>query len=79
MPNHYVRGCDRHVTYARANLVNVTRERLAAAMGIPIIHMRQNSASFVRTINEPRSEAVANLLGLSLADCRTEAGMQQEP
>ena len=79
MADHYVKGCTRFASYAKDNRVNVTTERLCAAMGIPIIHMKQNSASFGRRVNEPKSEAVAGLLGLSMADCRTQTDMAIAP
>lgn len=79
MPDHYIRGCILFETYARANLVNVTPERLCGALGIPIIHLKQNLASFAKRISEPQSEAIANLLGLSMADCRTETDIRTAP
>ena len=79
MADHYVKGCTKFRSYARDNLVNVTTERLCGALGIPIIHMRQNSVSFGRRVSEPSSEAAANLLGLSMADCRTETDMAVAP
>lgn len=79
MPSHYVRGCERILSYVRDNKINISKERLCASLGIPIIHMNENDISFRRRISEPQSEALADLMGLSLADCRTETGMQIAP
>ena len=79
MASHYVAGCDRIRTYRRTQNVDVPDERLCAALGIPIIHMKQNSASFARRVSEAQSEAVADLLGASMADCRTNTGMAIAP
>ena len=79
MASHDVKGCTKFEKYAKDNIINVTKERLCAALGIPIIHMRQNSVSFAKRVSEPQSEAVADLLGLSMADCRTETDMTIAP
>ena len=79
MPSHYIKGCTKFEKYAKDNLVNVDVQRLCASMGVPIIHMRQNNISFQKLVSEPQSEAVANLLGLSMADCRTETDMAIAP
>lgn len=79
MPSHDVKGCTKFAQYAKDNIINVDVTRLCAAMGIPRIHMRQNSVSFSRRISAPQSEAVAALLGLSLADCRTETDLAIAP
>ncbi len=79
MASHYVQGCNRILNYAKNNLVNVDTQRLCAALGVPIIHARQNLETFKRRVSEPQSEAIANLLGLSMADCRTNTGMQVAP
>jgi len=50
---------------------NVTRQRIAAALNIPIIHMGgvlgQTASTFERRISEAQAQALADLLGTTVA------------
>ncbi len=65
-------------TYMQSNGIdeNVTRQRIASAMNVPIIHMRtegQTAASFERTISEAQAQSLADLLGTTVANLKADA------
>ncbi len=58
------------------------RQRVAASIGVPIIHFRssgQSSASFQRKISESQAQSLASLMGVSIANLKTNGGLVQLP
>ena len=79
MSDHYVKGLNLFREYRTTLGIDLTDERIAASLGIPIIHLKQNATSYGKRVAEPQSEAVADLLGQSVADTRTNTGMVVAP
>lgn len=56
---------------------NVMRQRIASALGIPLIHMGgragQAAAAFERRITQAQAESLANLLGDQVSDLTAAA------
>ena len=64
-------------TYMRNNGIdeNERRQRIAAAMNIPIIHLASQAgeAAFERRINEAQAQSLADLLGTTVATLKGAA------
>lgn len=79
MADSYLRGSDRVRSYRTTLNVDVSDDRLAAAIGVPIIHLKQNDSSFRKKISEAQTENLAALLGQTVGDTRTNAGLDTAP
>lgn len=79
MADSYLRGCNRIRSRRTTNGIDMPDERLAAAIGVPIIHLKQNDSSFRKRISETQTENLADLLGDSVEDTRTNAGLDTAP
>ena len=76
MAHHYINGCNLIRTYRDTLGIDMPDERLAACLGIPIIHMKQNVASFVRLVAERQARSLGALLGVTMQDTRDNTGMR---
>lgn len=75
MADYIMRGTKRLLTYARTQGVNLTgggRERIAAAIGIPVINLAGNgrdTGSFIsKKYNEAQAQALVDILGAADTD-----------
>ena len=80
MSDYVLRGTERLVSYHRTLNVPVTKERLAAAIGIPVGVLSGNgrpASSYVSPkYNEAKAQALAILMGVEPSDVTTNGGQQ---
>lgn len=79
MADHYLRGCTDYRAYRTTLNVNVQDDRLAAAIGVPIIRMKQGSGTYNERKSETLCDNMADILGTTIGNCRTNAGLQISP
>lgn len=75
MSDYVMHGTDRLITYARSQGLNLSggdRQRLASAIGIPVIHLTGNgrtpSAYVSPKYNEAQAQSLVNILGAADTD-----------
>ena len=79
MSDHYVQGGDRIRQYRTTLAVDVSDERLASALRVPIIKLKQNRNTWSQRVSETLSESLAGVLGATMANTRTNAGLETAP
>lgn len=80
MADYILRGTKLLVDYRNTLNVDVPNERMAGAIGIPVIHFAgggRDGSSFVsQKYNEAQAGALATLLGVAVADVTTNGGQE---
>lgn len=80
MADHYLKGLNGFRSYRTTLNINVPDERIAAALRIPIIQLKQNSASFQKRISETVFNDVALVFdGATVGNMRTNTGAVVAP
>lgn len=79
MADNYVKGGDRIRSYRTTLGVNVSDERLASALRVPIIRLKQERNTWEQRVSETLGENLAAVLGASMANTRTNAGLTVAP
>lgn len=83
MADYVFRGTEKLVAYRNSLNVKVTNEQLAGAVGsdidvIDLTNKGRTATSFVSSrFSQAGAEAVAALLGVSVANLQTNAGLEQ--
>lgn len=82
MADYILRGTKSLINYARTQGVNLNtqRERMAASIGIPVQKLAGNGldpGTYVSPkYNEARAQALADIMGVSVANNTTNAGQE---
>lgn len=80
MSDYVLRGTKKILQYRRTLNVPVTREQIAAALNLPVGPFagegRDGSSYITPKYNEARAQALAVLLGVSVANVTTNGGQE---
>lgn len=80
MADYILRGTKRLVQYRDSLNVDIPNERMAKAIGIPVILFAgggRDGSSFVsRRYSEPEAQALAGLLGVTVGNVTTNGGQE---
>ena len=80
MADYVLRGTKRLIDYRRTLNVPVTREQMAAALGLPVVVFagpgRDGSSYVSPKYNEAQGQALAVLLGVEPSDVTTNGGQE---
>ena len=80
MADYILRGTKSLLNYRRTLNVPVTREQLAGALNLPVQHFMgdgQDGSSYVSPkYTEAQAQAVAGLLGVTVANVTTNGGQE---
>ncbi len=80
MADYILRGTKLLVDYRNTQNVDVSNERMASTLDIPIIHFAgggRDGTSFVsKKYTEAQAGALATLLGVAVADVTTNGGQE---
>ena len=84
MADYFVRGTKTLMSYFKTLGLdmNAARQRAAASINVPIIYFRsdgQDPATFSRKITNDQAEALAAVMGVSVANLVTNGGLVQLP